>query len=189
MTTLTRQYKDSTSSYKNGNRAYLMKGNDFLLPAMCISLVSLLPLDSRSFENPSENKIEREYDYWKIPHSNTSNKPINISSSLTLLNVLLGDSSNKYESKISEFLSKNLNILSALPSIFEYIQNELGENIKLDLDMLDEGELWQTLFISIHASISWEEWDKFRDSFFDYLFDEFPNCTNGLNITIIPNEL
>ncbi len=93
------------------------------------------------------------------------------------------------ESFVLDFLANNQDLNNILPSFASYIFNNLDRHAKLSLELLYEGEDWQTLFINIECNTTWKETNEFADKFFDILFELYPGIADKINLDLIPNEL
>jgi hypothetical protein len=97
----------------------------------------------------------------------------------------------KHKNQEVDFLSSNLKILSLLPSLGEFLKKTFGEGTILYLDLLNEENNWETLFINVHTKEiqDWEFVNDFLNSFFENMFELFPSIVEKLNIDIISDAV
>jgi hypothetical protein len=88
-----------------------------------------------------------------------------------------------------DFLFENQYFLQLLPNIGKHLLNRFGEDTFLSLELLDENQNWQTLFITVKTKLDWEKANNFQHEFFDNLYELFPSAAEKLNIDFIPHEV
>lgn len=136
--------------------------------------------------------IEQEVDF-KILSFEETLPALDILHSIELRKNKIRNDLNTYfefakQSDEIDFLEENPIIISILPSIAKYIQDNFENKAKLELDLFVENTDWKTLFINIYTNLSWEKVDSFIDKFLDNLYELYPEIAQKLNLNIVPNE-
>lgn len=99
------------------------------------------------------------------------------------------DITDAYEMKSvaeMEFAEKNPELIEVLPFIEFIAQKIFRQPIKFTLELLDEGEDWQTLFITGDVESEQDRIDFFSNTVFEFLFFRYPKISSKLNLDIRP---
>jgi hypothetical protein len=85
-----------------------------------------------------------------------------------------------------DFLASNTDLLQILPGIGSFLFKKLENGDKMSLELLNEDKDWQTLFINVHTTLTWEETNAIFEKILDNLFELYPTLATRLNINFIP---
>lgn len=99
------------------------------------------------------------------------------------------DITDAYEMKSMaelEFVEKNPELIEVLPFIEFIAKKVFRQPMKFALELLDEGEDWQTLFITGDVESEQDRIDFFSNRVFEFLFFRYPEISTKLNLDIRP---
>lgn len=98
--------------------------------------------------------------------------------------VILKDFEFETENDELDFAINNGALVKHLPLLASHLKRKLGDHVKLRLELLNEGPEWQTLFICPDLDLEWEESRRIVDEFWGYVYTEYPQVAEKINIHI-----
>jgi hypothetical protein len=86
-----------------------------------------------------------------------------------------------------DYINSKENLIKLLPGIGRYIKHNFDTNARLVLELMDNGDDWQTLFINIHTASDFERSNKFLDKILTDTLPLFPFYNINFNMVHFKN--
>lgn len=90
-----------------------------------------------------------------------------------------------------DFIANNQDVSDLLPDIGAFFRKEVSGGLKPNLELLEEGEGWTTLFINIPVKKDTilGELNDIIDSFYEKMFVHYPSVMEKLNVDLVIYEI